>query len=1300
MRVYIKILLIYSLILSPVLGVSSSYGTSTVSSGLNPFVQSILPEAQRGNLFLANGMVNEYRLLGYKSFPTMDLKEFKRALKTRVTVLNKDFRMSESNLRSPQLYNEALRQYRQVYAALQVEGVIDYENISDKKAKINRQVLEDFKSKSFQSSEHKRKHVLMEEQRRFVETLTEEQRLKVNNRITLAKKALNTTHKRAAFNLRSGLSLSGEIPRFSMNFSPRVQFNNIMGRASIPVEDQFGKRTTVAWEKDPRTLKKINAAELSRAIADGFNKKNAFNVTKLGVAFMIIMYGAALYKMGTAYEQNPMAFENTLDQTLSVTMPLSIASFFVGGAATQIGTGYFNAQRKSIAAISHIHEEYKRGLISSETRSKLLKAHMNTIGPKKFLDRALTNRGLAGGLIISKLVYLAAHKGESCFKSIGNKNYEHLPQYKRDELDASCNRGWGEIMNMVFANPQTWMEITALLSTKALMTWGMNTSLALRFGAFANNADRALINSAKNSASRVGVNISPKGIITSPAVRVIFGFATFSVVFHVILWRLEKVYNQLSIAIPANQSRKKIEDLFVELKQSGWDLESVCRSSHFDKGFFTRTFKALWFWNNNDTCGAELVDAFINHHAEKQKIYRESLLTKVEEAKVQWQNYNFKVLNSYKASYLLYKDIAEQVKIKRSQNVQLPFDKNPIDQVGQFYEPLALFRADPFFGWNYTLKDSDLEKLSYPIHNGVGVNWTERAESDESSLMIEKRMERFLTVVIPELINHLNSFTIYANDETKSRLAEILSLLNTGDFNKVLKALDQIYQATRKETLLNNCSAKSVRYDKCFFHIVQDRFLDPEIWQSSDEGLYSYLPKTLAGYSIIKNNGMGTELVTPYGIKPIGMGQRFFIEYNDRLNNNGIDTLYYPKKHASITDYLTYEMIFGEKTNKNNISRWLGLTSPYFKPPPVPTKNLLDVKEVEVSNSCRAYFSADPQINSACSDYNDANYYTGLYVDGDLAFNSLSEYFYEELSDEFVNDFDTWWKENVAPEFERDIVKVYEKYFVKKVIESDFNSIMNRDNYVSTCRAGFCQSLKNGKAKGYKASVTQQVDNLFSGVLDELVQTLPLDLKYSEIANEDAGRRKLHQQYFKLKSDLYKIIDEITVRGQGFELGDSLWEDYNSFKDEIFAHSEVSESDLPPNIIHLLTIKSLLQKRIYQLSVLFKLDSESMIDAYRQVAVALIQNSDEFDEGQKNEAISELDKEVLQMKQDRQARLQRDGLVLIEYTDWPDDPNDDNSPTRVGVVFPALTTIGIVIEELFQKKFEQEMILNDYGASE
>lgn len=1290
MRFFLKTLLIYSLVVAPMLG-APIYAQSNVSNGLNPLAQSALPESNYNRLYYAGGVVNEYRLLGFNSYPTIELAEFKEALRTRVSVLQNNFSLSEANLNSSRAVAQAFRQYRQAFSALQVTGAVDYQTLKALDERIRPQVLSEFDSQRFQSPEQRSQRVQLEVNRRIIETFTEEQRHQANRRITQAKNSLNTAHKRAMFNIRNGLSQSGQLPRFSMNFSPRVQLNNLRGRLNIPVEDQFGNRTTVSWERDPRNLTRINAADLSRSLARG-----SIETGKLGLAFMAIMFGSALYKMGTDFESNPRAFEQTLDQTLSWAMPLSIGSFFVGGAATQMGTGYFNAQRKSISALYHLNEQSRLGNISQETKSRLVRAHMNTMAPKRFLEKALTNRGMIGGLLISKLMYLAVNKLETCRGIVADtvrERFDNYPAYRRAEFEQTCQTEWNELLGMVFANPQTWMELTALLSTKALMTWGMSSAQALGYGAFKNAADRAALESARPVANRISVKVVARGIIANPVVKTTLSFAAFAVVFEVVLWGLEEAYAYLSVAMPADRSRKKIEELFLELKQTGWNLESLCRDEDFKRSYFMSTFRSLWNWNKEETCGDELIEDFIEHHMEQQKTWRDSLMSDVEAAKTEWQNYTFKALNSYNATYLLYKDIAEQVRIKRSQNVTLPFDKKPIEQYEQFDEPLALFRAEPHFGWNYSLPSADLEPLSYPKHDGVGVNWSERANSNESSLMIQERTNRFMTTVVPALIARLSdNDKTYASSETQTKVSEILALLNTGDFNSTLEALEKIYLATRKEAISNNCSAESTRYT-CYFHLIQDDFLDEELWSESDE-VYSFTPTTLGAFSMLKNTYLGAEIVAPYGVKPLGMGQRFFIEYDKKLQNNSIDQMFFPEDYKSLTDYLTYQMVFGsESTDGGNVISRLW-RSPEFVPPKAPTRSNLGVRGPVASSSCRAYFSSGSSNPNACLEDSRADYYSGIFVRNNLAYNSLTEYLYEELSDEFVNDFDGWWQENIAPDFEEKVIRIYEDNYIEKVAETEFSEIIMRDNYVSTCRSGFCQTLEEGNRDGFKASVQQQVDGYMAGVFDELIQTLPLDLRYSSTNDEEEGRELLNRQYFQIKSDIYKIIDEVAVRGQGFEVEDSLWEDYNAFSEELLAHVEVSESVIPENITHLLTIKSLLQKRLYQLSVLFKIDSDALIQSYYNVAEAMIRSSQDLDENEKEEVISELASIVRQMKEDRRARLQREGLVLIDYLDWPEDPTSDASPTRVSVVFPSLASVGIVIEDLMDQKIEQELILN------
>ena len=94
----------------------------------------------------------------------------------------------------------------------------------------------------------------------------------------------------------------------------------------------------------------------------------------------------------------------------------------------------------------------------------------------------------------------------------------------------------------------------------------------------------------------------------------------------------------------------------------------------------------------------------------------------------------------------------------------------------------------------------------------------------------------------------------------------------------------------------------------------------------------------------------------------------------------------------------------------------LNWESPKYRAPKIPLKTNL----INTCSGKRAFIS-DYSFYSYIEDFNNP----------DKNYKGIVHLLYKEANDEFVDNFDTWWKDKVKPEFEIVINKVYEGLFLR-----------------------------------------------------------------------------------------------------------------------------------------------------------------------------------------------------------------------------------------------------------------------------
>jgi hypothetical protein len=177
--------------------------------------------------------------------------------------------------------------------------------------------------------------------------------------------------------------------------------------------------------------------------------------------------------------------------------------------------------------------------------------------------------------------------------------------------------------------------------------------------------------------------------------------------------------------------------------------------------------------------------------------------------------------------------------------------------------------------------------------------------------------------------------------------------------------------------------------------------------------------------------GYQTSQFRPFGVKPLGPGQGFFIRYRTRLQNNSIDTSYFDSNFAGFTDFLMKKMVCGIDPNQEASSSLIPqfirdsrLFRPRFSPelelPRVPFVSDTDVcYDDDTHNRWRQMGPpGTPGFYNYIEEKNNP----------DINYGGVVEYLYEKLDDDFVNDFDGWWQEVMEPRFEELIGGIHQEF--------------------------------------------------------------------------------------------------------------------------------------------------------------------------------------------------------------------------------------------------------------------------------
>lgn len=1299
-------------------------------------------------------VVNGYRLLGFDQAPDSSQKKaFREALKANNFILENNPEQLKNHPRYLQMQSsmegqaKLIRMYTASFDALQVVRSGDvFERLQERYGQIRAQVISE---KLFDSDPNKTVKTQLEINRRLLGEFSDAERIQAKHKVSEFQKLFSNPKARASYNFNNGLQ-GAEAPTWKQNLSLKSQASNLRGHTTLRVQDPFGKPIDISWPKSAQGLPTEDGSALMKAMKSG-----VVQTGMIGLALMVVIYGSSEIAMLRSFEDNPRAFEETLEQTMSWAMPSSIASFFVGGAMVGGTAEYLNVARRSKANLHSLVTQSKLLVDKPELRSKLIKANMASLKSSSFLGKATSYPGMTGGFLISQFIYQYVDKLESCRKELGGLENGAYTPTERAKISQACDKTIAQITSELASSPQTWMQLTALLSTKALMTFGMSRLQMLKYAAPSSPSAKSALQGASKSIP-YKVKIASRGLLASPIVGTIVGFAVFSLVFWAASQALEWGAGRLTLNMPATQAAQNIRDLFRMYQAQGWDLQKLCDDRNLLQGGLLDHLRPLAFWKSKeDRCGDELVNAFIQQHSDNNKLWRKSLTDPTLTAIEKWTEFTFKAMNLQKASYIFYKDIAEQIKAQRNSGQDLVFRRanNPKTAASEnlgyinthlYNHPLPLFRSEPYFGWSYRLATDTAENIEYPIWNGRLTTWSERFNTRHGSDNLTARKEKFKNTVLPVVVRRLeeraaslSGNTNSINDE-KKKIGQILNLLKPSAGKALL--LENIARglhlisliAERQSTGVNCLSGRD-----CFWFDFQKEFFDADIWtvKTAEEiALNGAEPNPenppttpsviapedkLKAFSFIKGKdyyaGYQTSADKPFGVKPIGPGQGFFINYHSRLLNNEVDPYFYDTNYSSMTDYLLKQMVCGvnveagQEMREQSYTDWAirGLTFGYFgspevlnnrrdkriaaefKAPKIPLKgNMNPCFNDESNNRWRRSGPANaPSFYNYMEDVNNP----------DINYGGIVEFLYKEAGDNFVQDFETWWQSYVENQFAEVLDNLYENHFKSELIDQQLETMIVKDNYDNNCFE-VCREFGFSHKKGFAAAIKQEMDTYFTYYFSPLLQDISLDLSKSGLTDVRAGRQKLSADFVKIRSEIYDIFAFASGKSHSLSLPD-LVADYKDILEEVQAEVLMENPEITPNyeILKLRALKALLVEKDYEMRVLTRTDDSDALDRIYVYAMTLLNEMDTITESEREILSLNIRTNYETLTRDFNSLDNRLGKVIFRFTDWPGDQpgataedQDKDSPTFL-IVKQMQNKVLELMDEILEMQIRKDM---------
>ena len=448
------------------------------------------------------------------------------------------------------------------------------------------------------------------------------------------------------------------------------------------------------------------------------------------------------------------------------------------------------------------------------------------------------------------------------------------------------------------------------------------------------------------------------------------------------------------------------------------------------------------------------------------------------------------------------------------------------------------------------------------------------------------------------------------------------------------------------------------------------------------------------------------------------------MDYHAKLASRGFETNDYEGKDITsknITDYLVKQMVCGVDTlagealtTGGTLGQW-GLGPQKFKIPRLPFKNHSEFNPCDGSRMripLGPHESAWPQ--GWPGGYKGHGIYSYIEDNYDVSKNYVGvvHYLYEELPDYIVNGFDAWWERVVRHEFEKNIQKIYQDIFIKKVVNggdgmlsrNSFINLVEGDKDLNDNCVDVCDDFSVAENATIAESVKQQLDTIFNYHLEPMFKSKHFTVKtesYTEDPTIEEGDAKviLLEQFKNLKTKLYDIL--FFMLGKQDSLKDeSLRELYSHVEEEYMAQGAMinSSANLDLEAVKLLVLNSLVRYVQYEIAIIFQSDTVGLINAVTSAGIQAIESgrwesrkifsdlayTDKDKERVKTEFLADRDLLIADYK----SLENRKDKILLEYKDWPyaeegAEQNDDILSPNLRGVISAQGKIDALFQEVF-----------------
>lgn len=1434
MKIAIKIFISYALILSSILPytVRAEEALTRKDYAKMMFSPAAVFEQQIGktDLFLDKGgrVLNAYKMIGMDGIPDESQKKlFRKLVKTNNFVLDhapsqlmaagSEYSNAFNSSNGGQIQLKRLMD-ASINAIIAVKGPSSVDLIMEKLEEHRKAVLAE---NSIPDDKNKSLKVELEAKRRVLGEFTAEDRAQAKQLIVDNQKMLRNKVSHAKYRYNNGIQ-TASLPNWKANFSPRNQLANFRGQFVVGVEDPFGRKISVPLDKSAQGLLVVKGSDFMKSLKSG-----TIQTGRLGAVLMALVLAFSEEAMIRDFQANPEDFYESLQATMNYATVASLGSFFVGGAlvdgvvreAPVAVKRALDVSRKSKFTLQALAKNSHIKMTDPDLFKRLVDTQMSNIKANSFLARATSYPGMTGGFLISQFVYKYVESARSCMKVAAGLDDGRYSLTERQYIEQDCDQTMAQITKEIMESPQTWTALVGLLSTKAIITFFMTKLQASRYAYSVNRAAIPGIDGIKGPL-RYEVKIGSRGLMVPPSVGLavkglgfIGGFVIFGLVFWGITKALEVGVNRLTLNIPAEQAAQNIRDLFRMYRAKGWDMEKLCDDRELLQGGLLEYVKKLAFWRDRtERCGEELVDAVLAQHSQNNQTWRESLTGPITQEINAWTEAVFKATNLHEASYLFYKDVAEQIKAQRNdrqggQNLTIRRVNNPktnaLESLGYanthlYNHPLPLFRSEPFFGWDYRLSTDTDEYISYPEWNGGTTTWSERMASRSGSDNLAQRKDKFKNTVLPVALTKLNErLAATTNEAEKKQITKIIAYLTakkgvTLSLQNVAKGLHLISLMMESQNVLSTCKLNN----DCFWVNFQKEFFDGELWSvetnslavfkrtgvpdlvtkfeerltfnptneetrvinlilgywkvegelplsNLNSGVYllssafenrrlleicdeesicfwDELKKSYAG-PISKLSpidgpaefmegsdyyaGYQTSADQPFGVKPVGPGQGFFLRYASRLTNNDIDPHYYDPDYTSMTDYLLKQMVCGVDVNAGETMREQTYTDWFFQKVRMDTPEWIERRR---DKKVAAEFRApriplngrfDPCYNDgtnqrwrrsgppgAPSFYN----YIEDKNSPEVSYGGIVDLLYREAGHDFVNNFDQWWQDTVGSQYVDVLENLYQKNFKPKKIDEKLQQVITEDNFDTNCTE-VCRDFGFSHKKGVAAALKQEMDTHFNYFFTPLLQDIDLDVSRSDLTDPNAARQKLGSDFIQIRSEIYDIFAYASDRSASLSLP-NLVAEYQEILAEVRADVIMQNPEVTPNsdVLRNRALTALFAEKMYDMKVLTKTETElSIMDIYL-TALFLLSEMTNLSEEERQELANNIESNNITLQM-RFANLdERAGKVTFKYNDLPRNrPNATEadktlpSPTSVSIA-KSQDTIIALMSELFQ----------------